>query len=393
MRFPAALPAHGPWRLAAGLAIALAGLLLAAWLGVRLAPAVRAGLLFFNDSTAQWSFSRFAMEHPAVGLYDAETLHAFQRTLYPPLLHTFPYPYPPHYLFAVWPLGWLDPHWVWPVWSGAALALFLLAAGLRRPGEAALLALAPTSIVAFAYGQNGFLTAALILGGLRLLPQRQAWAGLLLGLATIKPQLGLLIPVALLAAGQFRALAAAGATVAAMVVLSALAFGWETWPLFLATVTGHAGAIDGWVSDYRRATIVANLTLAGVPRDLAYGVQWALAAAMAVLVWAAFRRGVTPERIALLIAAGCVATPYAFLYDLPMLAAAVLILARDRKLPWAEAAILAAALLFPLAAVMTSRLYWMTGASLLALVVLAWRRSRQESSFSEEKEAKRLLSD
>ncbi len=393
MRFLVALPARGPLRLAAGLAIALAGLALAAWLGVRIAPAVRAGVLFFNDSSAQWSFARFAMVHPAAGLYDAGALYAFQRSLHPPLNHTFPYPYPPHYLFAVWPLGWLPPHWVWPIWSGATLALFLLAAGLRRPWEAALLALVPTSIVAFAYGQNGFLTSALILGGLRLLPYRQGWAGLLLGLATIKPQLGLLIPIALFAAGQWRALATAAATVTALVALSALAFGWETWPLFVATLTGHAGAIDGWVSDYRKATVAANLTLAGLPRNLAYGVQWALAAAMAALVWTEFRRGVTPERIALLVVAGFVATPYAFLYDLPMLAAAALILARVRPLPWPEAAVLAAGLLFPLAAVMTSRLYWTTGASLVALLALAWWRSRKkESSFSEEKKAKKLSS-
>ncbi len=392
MAFSATLPARGRWRLAAGLGVACAGLVLAAWLGVRIAPAVRAGLLFFNDSSAQWSFARFAMELPAAGLYDADALYAFQRGLYPPLNRTFPYPYPPHYLFAVSPLGWLDPHWVWPLWSGATLALFLVAAGLRRPWEVALLAFAPASIVAFAYGQNGFLTSALILGGLRLLPQRQVLGGVLLGLATIKPQLGLLIPVALLAAGQWRALATAAGTLAALFAASALAFGWETWPLFLTSVTGHAGAIDGWVSDYRKATIAANLTLAGLPRGLAYGVQWALAAAMTAMVWTEFRRGVTPARIALLIVAGYVATPYAFLYDLPMLAAAALILARGRKLAWPEAAILAAGLLFPLAAVMTSRLYWMTGASLLGLLALAWWRSRKEgSSFSEEKEAKRLF--
>ena len=54
---------------------------------------------------------------------------------------------------------------------------------------------------------------------------RQVWAGILLGMATIKPQLGLLLPVALVAARQWRALAAAAATVAALVLLSAWAFG------------------------------------------------------------------------------------------------------------------------------------------------------------------------
>jgi hypothetical protein len=89
--------------------------------------------------------------------------------------------------------------------------------------------------------------------------------------------------------------------------------------------------------------------------------------------------GITPWGIALLLAAGFAATPYGFLYDLPVLVAAVLMLARTeagaaRRLSWPEVAVLGAALLFPVAAVMTSRFYWMTGASLLALVALAaWR--------------------
>jgi hypothetical protein len=325
------------------------------------------------------------VERPAAGLYDGTTLHAFQQALFPPLRQTFPFPYPPHYLFAVWPLGWLDPRWVWPAWTGGTLLLFLLAgcAG-GRWRDAPLLALAPAAVVAAGYGQNGFLTGALILGGLRLLGRHPGWAGALLAAATIKPHLGLLIPLALLAGGQWRALAGGAAGVLGLVALSSLAFGWEAWPRFLATILGHAGAIDPWVGDLRKATIAANLTLAGLPRALAYQVQWALAAALAVLVALAFRHqaragGITPWGIALLLAAGFAATPYGFLYDLPVLVAAVLMLARTeagaaRRLSWPEVAVLGAALLFPVAAVMTSRFYWMTGASLLALVALAaWR--------------------
>jgi hypothetical protein len=378
----AGLPARGPWRAAAVLAVLACSVPLAAWLGVRLLPPAWAGWLFFNDSTAQWSFARFAMERPAAELYDGAALHAFQRELFPPLRHTFPFPYPPHYLFAVWPLGWLDPRLVWPAWTGGTLLLFVLAgcAG-GRWRDAGLLALAPAAVVAAGYGQNGFLTGALILGGLRLLGRHPAWAGVLLAGATIKPHLGLLIPLALLAAGQWRALAGGAAGVLGLVALSALAFGWEAWPRFLATILGHAGVIDPWVGDLRKATIAANLTLAGLPRAVAYQVQWGLAAGLAVLVALAFRHqartgGITPWGIALLLAAGFAATPYGFLYDLPVLVAAVLMLARDpagaaRPLAWPEVAVLGAALLFPVAAVMTSRFYWMTGASLLALVALA----------------------
>jgi hypothetical protein len=76
------------------------------------------------------------------------------------------------------------------------------------------------------------------------------------------------------------------------------------------------------------------------------------------------------------IAAGVAATPDGFHYDLPLLVAAVLMLARGedgaaRRLGWPEAAVLAAALLFPVVATLTYRLTWVTGPCLLALVGLA----------------------
>lgn len=373
----AGLPARGPWRAVAVLAVLGCAVPLAAWMWVRLVPQAMDGWLFFNDSSAQWSFARFAMEHPAAGLYDGAALHAFQQGLFPPLRQTFPYPYPPHYLFAVWPLGWLDGVWVWPVWTGGTLGLFLLAGCVGgRWRDAPLLALAPASIVAVGYGQNGFLTGALLLGGLRLLGRYPVLAGVLLAGATVKPHLGLLIPVALVAARQWRALGSGAVALLGLVGLSVLAFGWEAWPRFLDSLLGHAGAIDPWVSDARKATVAASLVLAGVPRGVATAVQWGLAAGLAVGVALAFRGGVTPWRVGLLIAAGFAATPYGFHYDLPLLVAAVLMLARGedgaaRRLAWPEAAVLGAALVFPVVVTLSYRLVWVTGPCLLALVGLA----------------------
>ncbi len=369
-------------------ALAVTGLLasflvFALWLYPRSIGPWWHGAMVFNDNYAQWSFARFAMQNPAAGLYDPVLLHEFQVAHFPRLRLNYPYPYPPHYLFAVWPLGWLDPWIGWPVWTGATFLLFLLAAqaGRWHPGEAGFLLLAPLSVLTAAYGQNGFLTSALILGALRLLPRHAIPAGILLGLATIKPQLGVLIPFALLAARQWTALAAAAATTAALVLVSAAAFGWEPWRLFLEGLASHAGSIDDSVGEYRKATLSANLVLAGMPRPAAYAVQAAAGAAMAVLVWRVWRRGVSPAAIALLIVAGFLATPYAFFYDLPMLTPAILMLARTpsgrpRRLAWPEAAAIGTGLLFPITATMTSRLFWTTSLGLSAVLALALWQAR-----------------
>src|SRR5205823_10538220 len=73
-------------------------------------------------------------------------------------------------------------------------------------------------------------------------------AGILIGLLAIKPHLALLFPVALIAAGRWRTIAAAAATVAAMIGASLLAFGWPVWAAFLAYLpTMRAIADNGWV--------------------------------------------------------------------------------------------------------------------------------------------------
>lgn len=365
------------WRVVGGLGVVLAGLVLAAWFGARLWPAVSAGRLFFNDSAAQWSFARFAMEHGAAGLYDAARLDGFQRALYPALRQSFPFPYPPHYLFFVAPLAWLDGPWVWPVWSAAGLLLFVMAAG--RSWERAVLALAPACVVGVAYGQNGLLVGALLVGAVRVLPRSQLWAGVLFGLATIKPQLGLLVPVALVAAGQWRAIGAAWVTVMAAVVASGLVFGWGAWGGFVDSLSGHAAAIDAAVNPRHKATVAAVLEQFGVGRGLGYAVQGVVALGVAGLVWGVWRRGVTEAAGAVLLVAGFLATPYAFQYDLPAVAAAGVMLARG-ALPWPAVVGVGMGMGFPLVAAMTSRFFWVAPVGLVALLVVGvWKARRPDS--------------
>src|SRR4051794_8178665 len=83
-----------------------------------------------------------------------------------------PFPYPPSALWAVAPLRLLPGLLGLITWLGVTFALFAwpICRRTAKPwhGAAALL-LAPGSIVNLAYGQNGFLTGALLAGGLLLL--------------------------------------------------------------------------------------------------------------------------------------------------------------------------------------------------------------------------------
>ena len=100
------------------------------------------------------------------------------------------------------------------VWLGASWYAFyrVLKAGDAGTRRAAVRARAPAVLINAVGGQNGCWTAALLGGGLSLLERRPYLAGCLFGLMIYKPQLAILLPVALIAGRKWRTFFAAGAT-------------------------------------------------------------------------------------------------------------------------------------------------------------------------------------
>jgi hypothetical protein len=100
-------------------------------------------------------------------------------------------------------------------------------------------------------GQNGFLTAALFGGFLLLLQGLPIASGILLGLMTYKPQFGILLPVALICGGHWRALCSGVIATGFTIVASIMAFGPGTYANFIRylPLTSHASLTlggEGW---------------------------------------------------------------------------------------------------------------------------------------------------
>ena len=308
-----------------------------------------------TDFFALWTYARLVLEHPAAELYDAVRLHALQVTVGLAPADWKPFPYPPTFLLLSWPLGLLPPGGAYFAWVGLTLAGFVwAAAGPRlRPAHVLRLLLAPATTVSVVAGQSGFLSGALLMGGMRLAGQRPWLGGMLLGLLTYKPQLGLLVPVALVAAGCWRGLLAAGLTALALAAGATAVFGMEAWGDWLAALPGYSAGFAARTDLLRlQPTVLANLLLIGVPDGAAHAAQWAASAGAAGMAWLAFRHGVTPAAIAVLVGAGFLANPHAFFYDMPMVTAAVLLLGDAPAL--GEAAFLLLVLCTPAAMVWTS---------------------------------------
>jgi hypothetical protein len=262
------------------------------------------------------------------------------------------------------------------------LALYLFAsfdAGRCR-WPSLLVATAPAAMIDIYLGQTGFLSSALMVGGFRLAGSRPVLGGILFGLLSFKPQLGILLPIALVAARQWRTLAAASVTVLLLVAVGGVVFGWSAWMEWIAMLPAHSAYVEASVNSHYKPTVTAVLTLLGVDSGTAHVAQAVAALAVAAIVWACFRRGVGGLAVAALQAGTFLATPYAFFYDLPMLTNATLAAAKERSGPMglAEAAILALSILFPIAMLLTWRLY---PVSVLAIGLLfglvAWRALRQ----------------
>ena len=383
-RWPARAPRTG--RLAAVPVFLLAAL--AALFYVHLAIQIWFGTQKLNDFFALWSWSAMlhATAHP-LDLYAPARVQAFLLAEHPGFHGHYPFAYPPSFLLLIWPLGLIPRPLAYVIWVGLSLAAYLAATTERRWRRpvALLVLLAPATAIATETGQDGLLIAALLIGGCRLLPRRPVLAGVLFGLVSCKPQFGPLIPLALLASGQWRTIAAAAATVLAMVLASAAAFGWAVWGHWVAALWG----ISGYVAVRARlyplmATVTGALHLLGAGPVLRGPVQTAAALLAGVGVWRIWRRGTGRLAQAALLAGCFLATPYAFFYDLPILTGALInvVLERleaDAAFGAGELLVLLAAVLLPgLMVLLPGHLPWsgLVLPALFALIVLRARRTR-----------------
>ena len=309
-----------------------------------------------------WGWARFAIEHPAAEIYDHAAQQAFFQSLdpnFPPM----PFPYPPLYLLIIRPLGWLPYPVALLVWIGVTLVAYLFAvcAPSWRPAVVLPAILAPATAFNLLSGQNGFLTVALLVGGVRLAPARPLAGGVLLGLLAYKPQFALLVVIALVAARWWRTAFAAAVTVVAAVAASLVTFGFEAWRRWVTSTPDFLSIVDLYRGHLVQITPTpfANALALGAPARLALAIQLAVTSIAAAGVWFAFReagaRGgngsarAADDRAAVLATASILASPYAFAHDLPLAGAAVALFVSQRwkTLSTWEALALGAASLMP----------------------------------------------
>jgi arabinofuranan 3-O-arabinosyltransferase len=287
-----------------------------------------------SDFVDVWAAGKLALTGHAAAVYDWP-IHklAEESAVGHPFDGYFGWHYPPTFLFAAAALSLLPYSTAYALWVFGTFPAYLAAvrAIIGARISYVLAAAFPPVLANFIVGQNGFVTAGLVGGALILLQRRPVVAGILIGLLTYKPHLGLLFPIALAAGGHWRTFLAAGVVAILMAASSWLAFGSDCWLAFFASIhhTSEVFLSEG-LADWSKLQTAFGLirTLDG-SETLAWTVQAIVALiAAGATAWLWRSRARYDLKAATLGIATMLATPYLYTYDLVVLAVPLAFLIR-----------------------------------------------------------------
>jgi alpha-1,2-mannosyltransferase len=300
-------------------------------------------VVFYREPSQDWmvfyTAARSYWENNLPLIFDGDRFTAlindrFSTWLSWPLpLH--PWLYPPHFLLYLLPFGLIPPALSCALFllvglTLAVAATWTVARGVREKWiHAGSLVLCPAAAITICLGQNAFLTSALLVGGVALIRHRPLLGGALLGTLSCKPQLCLLVPVALIAAGRWRALTSAVLSALLLVLASLLIFGSEIWRAWFDLMTRPSALYENWlvVGRLNGQSVYTIAALLGASKTVANLVQSSASLLAAGSVYWIFARPTAFDlQLSVLLAATMLAAPHIIGYDAVMLAIAATLL-------------------------------------------------------------------
>ena len=272
------------------------------------------------DFAVFWGAARLALDGQALSAFDPEALYTAIRFPTDYALPAHDWRYPPTWHLAISPLGLLPFTLAWGVFNLVGLVIFVMALrpyAARLPGQLNLVLAAPAVLWCVMTGNNGLLFAGVLVFALRALAEgHHLRAGLLIALMTMKPQMGVLVAVALLAGGYWRAILWATLGTLAMALIAGLVHGFEYWQLFFSNLAATSERLSD--PDTKFATFTTWFGFARVIGldDMAAAISLGglcVGAGLVALVWS---RPIRPElKAGVLLLAIPVLSPYAHYYE------------------------------------------------------------------------------
>ena len=347
------------------------------------------GRLLGYDFIPFWSASNLVWQGKPEAAYDPNQLRIVPEKLLGVDGGDYAWFYPPTAMLVVAPLAALPylpalSTWLAVTFCGYLTLLWTLLP--RRETLVPILAFPPV-FINLGHGQNAFLSTALFGWGLALLPRWPWLAGLLMGALVYKPHLGLLIPIALLASRNWRALVGASLSALGIIAASYVLLGEAVWVAYLEYHQLPRLVLEEGVLPWQKMNSAFGAArMLGASVSLAWSIQGLLSLAAATVVWRVWRQ---PDqywiKVAILPLAALLAPPLVWDYDAVILsitlAALVTVGLRDGFLDW-EISVLAWAWMSPLfwRPVMVATYLPLGLMTLILLVWLVVRRSGRVAS-------------
>ncbi|MET0970466.1 MAG: glycosyltransferase family 87 protein [Tardiphaga sp.] len=297
-------------------------------------PRDKVGLVLGRDFLNLWMYGRAVFGPDPAQFYDVAIYNAELAKL---LGGGYPgqnWPNPPTALVVMAPFGLLGYFPALLAWFAAGLLAFCLAVR-RQVCDGRILAimlLSPAALLCVMSGQSSFLTTAALLAIFATPHKRPVVAGVLIGLLTVKPQLGVLFPVALIASCRWHVFGWATLTTLVLLALSVALGGAEGWHAYIAKALPLQSEVLGDSSGAAmpfHPTVFMNMR-GLVGNHVGEAIQLGFAVAAITLVAVAFRYAQADDaRLpALFFACSVSASPYMGAYDcLPLTTAAIMLLA------------------------------------------------------------------
>ena len=305
-----------------------------------------------------WAAARVEIEHGATAVFSSHWMQPLE-AMVRPIPNYAPCPYPPTFLLAIRPLGRLNYPGALFLFTALGICAYgivtaRLCSGLQKTRRQSLIiaALAGVPLAIFA-GQNSLFTAAAAGAALMLMESAPLGAAACLAVLAIKPQLGVLFPLALICGRKWKMLLAAIALCALFALSSVAILGFDAWPAFLSNATEFKkiglDSRDHW---FGMPTLFATARLAGLSVTGAYVVQMIVAVPAALAVAYLWITNARRElKAAALLVASLLVQPYLMSYDLAWLGFAAALLVRDAlsdELTHTDRIVLGAVWLMPL---------------------------------------------
>ncbi len=308
--------------------------------------------LQMRDFANYWIAAKAYFDNDVSAIFEQKRFIALLRAEFGPDYPWHNWSYPPHYLLFCLPLAAFGYFTALYGFLAITLVFFYLATrrylGELFAGEEDAiwnhwlfgLLLVPIVVTDIRFAQNGFLTSGLFLLALAYWRRRPVLAGIFLGLLTIKPQLGLLVPLLLLFDRNWPAIASAIATTLAMIVASGLAFGFQSWIDYVSVTVPYQSRVltefgDGDLYLAMMMSAYSSVRTLGFSGNAPLVVHWIFAVPAVVLLLLCVKaRPGHDVRFAALIIATFIASPYVFNYDAGILCVACAALAMRYRAQW-----------------------------------------------------------